>query len=74
LQIRSISHPLYSPDREDRIGAHVCSILTNEFKAPWVRLSVAKLRHIRNVRKVGVTLERKPDPEEYDTPRKSRAN
>ena len=32
-----------------------------DFKAPWVRLSVAKLGHIRNVRKVGVTLERRRD-------------
>jgi dihydroneopterin aldolase len=32
--------------------------VTGEFGAPWVRLSVAKLGHIRNVRKVGVTIER----------------
>jgi capsular polysaccharide biosynthesis protein len=30
--------------------------------------------HIRNVGKVGVTLERQRDPEEYNTPGKSMAN
>jgi dihydroneopterin aldolase len=48
----------------EALAEHVCAILTNEFKAPWVRLSVAKLAHIRNVRKVGVTLERRRDPGE----------
>ena len=43
---------------------HVCAIVTGEFKAPWVRLSVAKLGHIRGVRKVGVTLERHREPGE----------
>jgi dihydroneopterin aldolase len=36
-------------------------VITQEFRAPWVRLSVAKLGHIRNVRKVGVTFERRRD-------------
>jgi dihydroneopterin aldolase len=43
----------------EALGEHVCGIITGDFKAPWVRLSVAKLGHIRNVRKVGVTLERR---------------
>ncbi len=43
----------------ETLGEHVCDIITNDFRAPWVRLSVAKLGHIRNVRKVGVTLERR---------------
>jgi len=42
----------------EALAEHICAILTNEFKAPWVKLSVAKLAHIRNVKKVGVTLER----------------
>jgi 7,8-dihydroneopterin aldolase/epimerase/oxygenase len=46
----------------EALAEHACSIITGEFKAPWVRLSVAKLGHIRNVRKVGVTLERRRDP------------
>jgi 7,8-dihydroneopterin aldolase/epimerase/oxygenase len=43
----------------EALAEHVCAIVTGEFGAPWVRLSVAKLGHIRNVRKVGVTLERR---------------
>jgi dihydroneopterin aldolase len=41
------------------LAEHVCSIITGDFKAPWVRLSVAKLGHIPRVRKVGVTVERR---------------
>ena len=43
------------------LAEHVCGLITGDFKAPWVRLSVAKLGHIRNVRKVGVTFERRRD-------------
>jgi dihydroneopterin aldolase len=46
----------------EALAEHVCSLITGEFKAPWVRLSVAKLGHVRNVRKVGVTLERRREP------------
>jgi dihydroneopterin aldolase len=42
----------------EALAEHLAGIVTEEFKAPWVRLSVAKLGHIRNVRKVGVTIER----------------
>ena len=42
----------------EALAEHLARIVTEEFRAPWVRLSVAKLGHIRNVRKVGVTLER----------------
>ena len=42
----------------EALAEHVCGVITGEFRAPWVRLSVAKLGHIRNVRKVGVTLTR----------------
>ena len=42
----------------EALAEHLAAIVTGEFKAPWVRLSVAKLGHIRSVRKVGVTIER----------------
>ncbi len=42
----------------EALAEHLARIVTEEFRAPWVRLSVAKLGHIRNVRKVGVTIER----------------
>jgi dihydroneopterin aldolase len=48
----------------EALAEHVCAIVTGEFNAPWVRLSVAKLGHIRNVRKVGVVFERRRDPGE----------
>jgi dihydroneopterin aldolase len=48
----------------EALAEHVCGLVTGDFKAPWVRVSVAKLGHIRNVRKVGVTLERGRDPRE----------
>ncbi len=43
----------------EKLAEHVAAIVTTEFKAPWVRLSVAKLGHVRGVRKVGVTIERR---------------
>ena len=46
----------------EALAEHLAGIVTGEFKAPWVRLSVAKLGHIRNVRKVGVTIERARAP------------
>jgi dihydroneopterin aldolase len=46
----------------EALAEHLCGIVINEFRAPWVRLSVAKLGHVRNVRKVGVTFERRRDP------------
>ena len=48
----------------EALAEHLCALLVGEFKAPWVRLSVAKLGHVRNVRKVGVTLERRRNSSE----------
>ena len=49
-------------NRLEGLAEHVCATITGHFRAPWVRVSVAKLGHIRNVRKVGVTLERRREP------------
>lgn len=46
----------------EALAEHVCTLVIDEFKAPWVKVSVAKIGHIRNVRKVGVTLERRREP------------
>ena len=43
----------------EALAEHLAGIVVGELGAPWVRLSVAKLGHIRNVRKVGVTIERR---------------
>ena len=42
----------------EALAEHIAQILLNDFKAPWVKLSVAKLNAIRGSRMVGVTIER----------------
>ena len=36
----------------------IAQIIINEFSAPWVKLSIAKLSPLRNVKRLGVTVER----------------
>ena len=36
----------------------IASMVIEEFDAPWVRLSIAKLGALRNVKKLGITIER----------------
>ncbi len=36
----------------------IAETIMREFKAPWIKVSVAKLGPMRNVRKLGVTVER----------------
>jgi len=42
----------------EALAEHVAALLMNEFGAPWVRVSVTKLGAIRNVKRLGVTIER----------------
>jgi 7,8-dihydroneopterin aldolase/epimerase/oxygenase len=42
----------------ETLADHVAKILLDEFGAPWVKVSVAKLGALRNVKQVGVTIER----------------
>lgn len=42
----------------ERLAEHIATLITNEFDAPWVKVTVAKLNIIRGVKRVGVTLER----------------
>ncbi len=37
---------------------HTAQILLNEFKAPWCKVSVAKLQAIRGSKMVGISIER----------------
>jgi dihydroneopterin aldolase len=46
----------------EALAEHVAGVILHDFRAPWVKLSVAKLGHVRNVRKVGVTIERGERP------------
>ena len=43
----------------EALAEHICTIILADFRAVSVRLSVAKIGHVRGVRKLGVTLERR---------------
>ncbi len=42
----------------ETLGEFVIGLLLNEFGAPWVRISIAKLGIMKGVRRVGVQIER----------------
>ena len=42
----------------ERLAEHIAALLMSEFRSPWVRVSAAKLGTHRNVRRIGVTIER----------------
>ena len=42
----------------EKAGETIADIILGEFKAPWVKLSIAKLGALRNVKKLGITIER----------------
>ena len=42
----------------EALAEHVCQVLIRDFSAQWVKVSVAKIGHMRGVRKVGVTIAR----------------
>ena len=42
----------------ENLAEHVAQILLEEFRAPWVRVSIAKLGALRDARRVGVVIER----------------
>lgn len=42
----------------EALAEHIARILLDDFKAPWVKVSVAKLHAIRNCRQVGICIER----------------
>jgi len=37
---------------------YIAALIMREFKAPWVRVSVAKLAALKSVKRLGVTIER----------------
>ncbi len=39
-------------------GEAIADAIMREFKAPWVRVGIAKLAPLRNVKRLGVTIER----------------
>ncbi len=42
----------------EALAEHIAQILLDDFKAPWVKVSVAKLQAIRGSRMVGISIER----------------
>ena len=42
----------------ENLAEQVAGIVTKEFKSPWVRVSVAKLAPLKNVKRLGITIER----------------
>jgi 7,8-dihydroneopterin aldolase/epimerase/oxygenase len=42
----------------ETLGEYVIGLLLNEFGAPWVKISVAKMGIMKGVRRVGVQIER----------------
>ena len=42
----------------EALAEHIAKLLLDEFKAPWARVSVAKLQAIRGSKMVGVSIER----------------
>jgi 7,8-dihydroneopterin aldolase/epimerase/oxygenase len=42
----------------EKLAEHVAGLLMQEFRCTWVKVSVAKLVPLRNVRRLGVTIER----------------
>jgi len=46
----------------ERVAEHVSDLVAREFGAPWVKVSVTKLAPLKNVKRLGVTVERGTKP------------
>ncbi len=42
----------------EKLAEHIASIIMGDFNAPWVKVSVTKLAALKNVKQLGVTIER----------------
>jgi 7,8-dihydroneopterin aldolase/epimerase/oxygenase len=42
----------------EKAGDAIADMIVRDFNAPWVKVSIAKLAPLRNVKKLGVTIER----------------
>ena len=42
----------------EELAEHIARVVLEEYRSPWVRVSVAKLGIIKGVKRVGVTIER----------------
>jgi dihydroneopterin aldolase len=48
----------------EKLAEDIAQLITGEFKAPWVKVSVAKLGALKNVKRLGVVIERRMKSEE----------
>ena len=42
----------------ETLGEYVVALLLNDFRAPWVKISIAKIGVMKGVKRVGVAIER----------------
>jgi dihydroneopterin aldolase len=47
----------------ERVAEHIAELVVQEFGAPWVKVSVTKLAPLKNVKRLGVTIERGSRPQ-----------
>ncbi len=45
----------------EALAEHISQVVLHDFKAQWVKVSVAKIAHMRGVKLVGVTISRSRD-------------
>ena len=45
----------------EALAEHIAQVILHDFKAQWVKVSVAKIAHMRGVKLVGVTISRSRD-------------
>ena len=51
----------------EALAEHVSQVVLHDFKAQWVKISVAKINHMRGVKMVGVTIARSREGAGADT-------
>ena len=58
----------------EALAEHISQVVLHDFKAQWVKISVAKINHMRGVKMVGVTIaRRREDVVEPATPGSDRS-
>ena len=46
----------------ENLAEHIAQLVMREFKSPWVKVSVTKLAALKNVKRLGITIERGKRP------------
>jgi len=58
VQAIEASLPHQHFDLLEAFAEHIAQLIRNDFKAPWVRISVTKLGMLSHIKRVGLTIER----------------